>query len=717
VKDHGLAGAGGGSARFEAALTLLSGQDEKLVRDLAKQHTLKFYRFSKDATPLFDYTPDYRVRTEGIEAPATRPTTGPATNPATLPATPGRDAVAPMLANLAPDGQATQILASLRTVIEGLQGQRLAGVVVLSDGRDVPTEAMAEALTAIKNLGVKVYPVALGADKQPQNLTVESVSVQEAAFVKDIVSVRAKVRGMGYPAGHPASVVLKARDPKTRQERILLKADGKEARETFNVGGEAAQEVEVTFRPMEEGKLELVVEVTKQPGEVDEEDNRLPAQIEIMNARISVLYVDGYPRWEYRYIKNGLIRDATVDVSCLLFSADVGFAQEGDKPITRFPESMSEMREYDVILFGDVDPRQFTDKQLQDVAQFVAEKAGGFGMIAGPKWSPWAFKNTPIESLLPVFVDRDFDPAADTGNITVGWRPVLTKEGENSTIFRFFEDKERTGRFLKEEIQPLFWYAKGVGAKPGVGEVYAEHPHDTRKDGRKAPLLVLGRFGAGRTLFSGIDDSWRWRFYTGESVFDTYWVQQLRYLARSKKLGQRGIILASLRPSYEIGEQVQVSLRVLDAELLQQLPEQIGVTVVDAAGNPVRNESMVRQEGQADYYVASWTADSVGQFTLRVPALAGREGAEQAIAVKVPRLELSQPAVDRTLLSRIASETNGELVEYDQARGRLPMLLTSAAKIVPVDTHQRLWDAPLAMVIFVLLITLEWVLRKVYGML
>ena len=89
----------------------------------------------------------------------------------------------------------------------------------------------------------------------------------------------------------------------------------------------------------------------------------------------------------------------------------------------------------------------------------------------------------------------------------------------------------------------------------------------------------------------------------------------------------------------------------------------------------------------------------------------------QPIAVKVPRLELSQPAVDRTLLSRIASETNGELVAYEEARGKLPVLLTSAAKIVPVDTHQRLWDAPLAMVIFVLLITLEWVLRKVYGML
>src|SRR5207248_443773 len=173
------------------------------------------------------------------------------------------------------------------------------------------------------------------------------------------------------------------------------------------------------------------------------------------------------------------------------------------------------------------------------------------------------------------------------GTITEGWRPVLTRDGASSTIFRFFERKEVNAKFLKDEIQPLFWFCKGVTLKPGAGEVYAEHPFDTGPDGRKAPILVLGRFGAGRTLFSAIDDSWRWRFYTGESIFDTYWIQQLRYLARAKKLGQRRIILSSLRPAYEVGEQIQISLRVLDPDLQQQLPEQISVTIVDSGDTPI----------------------------------------------------------------------------------------------------------------------------------
>src|SRR5437762_3422013 len=151
--------------------------------------------------------------------------------------------------------------------------------------------------------------------------------------------------------------------------------------------------------------------------------------------------------------------------------------------------------------------------------------------------------------------------------------------------------------------------------KPGTGKVYATHPTETSPDGRKAPLLVLGRYGAGRTLFSAIDDSWRWRFYTGESVFDTYWVQQIRYLARSKKLGQRRITFTSARPTYEIGEQVRATLRILDPQLIQQLPEQLRVEITDAQGQVLGHETLMRQEGQADLYVASFPADRVGQFT------------------------------------------------------------------------------------------------------
>jgi hypothetical protein len=265
-----------------------------------------------------------------------------------------------------------------------------------------------------------------------------------------------------------------------------------------------------------------------------------------------------------------------------------------------------------------------------------------------------------------------------------------------------------------------------------VGEVLAEHPIQTDANGRKAPILVFGHFGGGRTLFSAIDDSWRWRFYTGESVFDTYWVQQLRYLARSKKLGQRRVTLVSSRPEYELGQQVRATLRILDPQILPQLPEQIRVQITDGDGRVIRQEMMIRQEGSPDTYELSFTADRAGRFVVKLPAVAGGvEPIDLPVAVSVPKLELAEPEVNRVALSQLASETRDlvdegkllgveaapALIEPAVAKVQLPKLLTSAARVRLIETPQPLWDAPLAMILFVFLITGEWLLRKVYGML
>ncbi len=671
VRDAGKAADGRPLSRLEAVEQVLSNGDRSLLKELSAKHQIRLYRFDSDKQPI----------------------------------------TAAELKKLEPTGQHTQILPALRNVLADLQGQRVAGVVILTDGRETPATSVNEQLAAVKDYGVKVYPIAVGSEKAPTDIAIDSISVQDSAFVGDIVNIRAMVRGTGYEPGHQVALLVK--DKKTGR---ILTVPGQPDETKVALPADGQVEAEVQFKADEAGPLDVVVEAVKQPGEIDDQDNSRGAQIDVMDARISVLYVDGYPRWEYRYLKNEMIRDKTIDVSCLLTSADPGFIQEGNKPIRRFPESIEEMMDYDVVLFGDVDPRQFSDAQLQLVADFVSRRGGGFGMIAGPRWSPQAYKNTPIEALLPVSISGvQTDAAPET--ITQGFRPLLTRLGESSSIFRFFANRRENDKYLADGLQPLFWYCKGVMAKPGVGEVYATHPTDTGPDGHKAPLLVLGRYGAGRTLFSAFDDSWRWRFYTGESVFDTYWVQQIRYLARSKKLGQRRIMFTSMQPSYQLGDQVRLNLRIMDPQLIQQLPDQIRVEITDSDGQVIRYATLIRQEGQPELYVASFAADRLGQFTVRLPSIAGEvKEQELPVSVAVPRLELAQPQVDRTFMTRLASDTYGRVVDLNQAPKVLPDMIQSAARVIPIETTRPLWNAPLALAIFVLLITGEWVGRKIFGM-
>jgi hypothetical protein len=690
-------------SRLGAVQDLFAAHGGELLRTLAMTHDLRVYRFDRDAQPVADMA------------------TPPAGSTAPADATVATTAALKAIARLTPDGDSTQVLPSILTVLQDLRARHVAGVVLLTDGRDTPARDIGGGLDALRDFGVKVFPVAVGSDQQPRNIQVQGMQVDDVAFRGDVVNVRATVRATGYEPNHAVRVVLK--DGKTGAP--LPDVDGHPAERTIHVADDRPVVVELQWKTADTGARDVAVEAVPQPGEIDPSDNRRDAAVSVVDAKVNVLLVDGYPRWEYRYLRNALLRDKTMAVSCLLASSGPGFLPDGNKPLPsasanlpgHFPTTIEQLMEYDVLILGDVDPQYFSDAQLQLINEFVS-RGGGFEMVAGNRFAPRAYRDTPIEPVLPVSIPpSDAAMAIPVVSSSSGFRPVVTPAGAATGIFRFFADPAQNGRYLTTDLRPIFWYARGITPKPGVGEVLAERPADPGSGGHPAPILVAGRFG-GRTLFSAIDESWRWRFYTGESVFDTYWVQQVRYLARGRKVGQRRLSLSADQPAYELGGQVRLTLDVVDPALLRQLPEHIRATVDDRNGKPTRVVDLVRQEGAGDgRYVASFVPDRVGKFTVHMPAaLVGGEATEAPLDVTLPQMELNDPRVDRVQLSRLASETLGRPIEWADAAAEMERI-PSAAKRVPVVTSRPLWNAPLTMALFVLLLGSEWAGRKIYGML
>jgi uncharacterized membrane protein len=694
-------------ARLSAAVNLLTDQDGKLLRKLASMHAIRIFDFSRGAHQIASVDgPDDSGETKNSEGSIQQAISA--------------------LRDLQPVGEQTQVVSSLRSVLEELQGQRVAGVVLLTDGRETPSAALPEAVDAVHSFGVNIVPVPVGSDRMPRNVVVESVSYEPSGFVDDITNFKVTLRATGFEPNHPIVLALKreiTQDGRTIRVPVLNDF-GRPITTTVYAADDRPFDAELQYKPTaaDMPTAHLIVEAEKEEGELPDTENFRKVQLAVLDDKITLLYVDGYPRWDYRYLKNAMLRDKTVKISCLLTSADPTFRQEGsDDPsreggswaITAFPTSMDQLQDYDVVILGDVDPRQFTDEQLQMISDFVSKKGGGFAMVAGPRWSPQAFRNTPIEPVLPVIISHVETDDSDS-EITEGFRPVLTKAGTESSIFRFFADEAANQEYLKNHLQELFWYCRGLIVKPGVGIVLAEHPSDLGPDNRKAPIFVIGRFGAGRTIFSAIDDSWRWRFYTGESIFNTYWVQQLRYLARGRKLGERKLTFTSEQDSYELGKQVRLQVRLLSADLMQQTSGPITAQIVDdSTGTAVRQVELNRLAKSPDELEGSFTADRAGQFSAKLPELGG---VEESVSynVQVPQLELDEPQVDLPALSRLAAEAP---LPLSAAAAKLPGLLPSAAKIIPIDSSQPLWNAPLAMLIFAVLILSEWIIRKMLGML
>src|SRR5262249_25970781 len=161
----------------------------------------------------------------------------------------------------------------------------------------------------------------------------------------------------------------------------------------------------------EPGEKTFVVEAQEQDDEVKPAtNNRLERLVHVRDAKlIKVLYVEGYARYEYRFIKHLLERESTkdrrnktIDLRVLLLDADDEYASEDRSALADFP-TRDELNGYDVVLLGDVDPRspKFGEKNLAALADFVRERGGGLLFIAGERFSPHAFRNTPLQDVLP----------------------------------------------------------------------------------------------------------------------------------------------------------------------------------------------------------------------------------------------------------------------------------------------------------------------------
>ncbi len=333
--------------------------------------------------------------------------------------------LAPMIDSLkqqTPNGESTDVPTVVQEILQTTQGERISAVVLLTDGQTTEKGSRLDhAIAAAQRSSAKIFALPLGQAEEPFDLKLDTVQLSENTFVRDPVAVKVHVSGTGIDQATPAKLTLYR-----KQGEALSALTSKD----FILDPSKKQmEIELIFKPEKTNhekaeKFDLLarIEPVGTAEELTKSNNDLAASTNVLDAQINALYVDGYPRWEFRYLKNELIRERTVNVSSLLLSADEGFAQDADPAIekdgrllfpgavTRFPETADELSKYDILFIGDVDPTYFSLTQQKLIIDFVGN-GGGIGWIAGPGWNPEAYKDTPLGVLLPIIPD-ELDPRA-----------------------------------------------------------------------------------------------------------------------------------------------------------------------------------------------------------------------------------------------------------------------------------------------------------------
>jgi len=606
-----------------------------------------------------------------------------------------------------PGGRRTNLGAALEHALRRAAARPLSGVVVLSDGRsgDEPSRSALRALQADR---APVHVVPLGSAEPVGDVAIARIDAPDAAFVEDLTPIRVRVERLGAGDGGAVARLVDERTGITLDEQRI------EAGALDEAGGAS---VTLTHRASDPGERAWRVEIEAEGADLIAGNNAGVFGIELIDRPLRVLYIDGYPRWEQRYLKNLLLREDSIDSTNLILTPDRAPSQESDTEIASLPDSPERWAEYDVVILGDVQADVFTTAQLEDLREHVATRGGGLLWIGGEGATPESWWATPLADLLPFSrgqASAASEPALVRPEPLAEQLGVLLLGGLDSTWPAELASAQTGWSLLRwrQIVDP-------AGLKPTAETIASAAPlggGDRPDLEARTPLVMSMRYGAGRALYVATDEIWRWRYGRGELLFERFWLQLVRLLGRDSV--SRSGVAASLaaEPSRAtIDQPVRIALELLDQSLVELGLGRAEVTIEreDAGLEEGRTELTLRAEDEEGrFFATTWLPTRAGTYLVRTtaPSLAGL-GLETQVEVSLADDELRRPETDHELLARLSERTGGQVLT--------PATLASVESILPnrrvrsvTETSEALWDTPLALLAVLVLLTGEWVGRR-----
>jgi len=590
--------------------------------------------------------------------------------------------------------QATRLGTAIAEAVSRYSGQSIAGVVVLTDGASNEGLEPLEVARRMGERGVPICSVGLGLP-DPPDVRIRGLVVQNTVFYKDKVPVRFQIDSTGYA---------------NRTVEVTASLDGSEVDRKLVVLTDKPQFEELSFVPEEKtGSLNLEVTISSLAGETTTGNNRLERALRVIDDKIKVLYVEGKPRWEYRYLRAVLLRDHRLDVKFLMTQGDRDLAKASARYLAHFPEAAAEAFVFDLVILGDVPESYFTPTQLDRIEELVRERGGSLLLLAGHHHALAGYIGTRIEPILPVRVQ----PA--------GWESVdgmvhvmPTPEGKESFVTRLEVPDEKNAA-LWALVKPLYRVPVLAGAKPAATVLATLSDAPRRPE--PYPLIAWQRYGSGRSLFVGTDQLWRLRFKRGDKYHARFWGQAIQFLTLARLLGEnKRIHLEADRKDLRTGDRVQIY-----ANALNEAYEPVNAPFYNVFVEHLESKTetaMVRLEPVQDVpglFQGFFTPEQEGRYRLRTaPALQAVANTVELHVVTTP-LEQMEPAMQLQTLRKMAELSGGRYFSIRDLP-ELPDAIEGERQATVVRREKELWDLPVIFLVLLCCAGTEWFLRRRYDL-
>lgn len=576
------------------------------------------------------------------------------------------------------------------------QHEGLRAVVLISDGDWNTGKPPLGAATLLRMKNVPVFSIPVGGTTRQPDLDLSRVDMPAFAVSGKPLRIPLVIHS-SMPREQPVDVILMAGEEELARKQVVL-------------APMAAFQDSLLWTPREEGEKTLTVRIPTLDSESRKDNNEVSTTVLIRKEQLKVLLIESFPRWEYRYLRNALVRDPGVKVNCLLFHPDQIGMGGGEGYLAAFP-SDQDLVGYDVVFLGDigVGDGQLTAEQCERLVRLVSQQASGLVFLPGMRGRHFSLLETKLGDLYPVILDES-QPR--------GWgSPVpgqfqLTELGNRSLLTKLEDDEDENQR-VWESLPGFQWYAPVVRAKAGT-EVLATHASETSDSGR-VPLIATKTFGAGKVLFMGTDGAWRWREGVEDKYHYRFWGQVARWMAYQRNMAQGERMRLFYSPDRPLVDEVIT----LNANVMSQggEPLQEATVVVQFIGPGGQTDSVRLNPAGAE----SWGLFS-GQFTPRkagdykVVLNCSETGEEIKTGISIRgglREKVGEPARP-DVLDEISRMTRGIVVSPPEI-GRVLDRLRAMPDAEPVEIRVRLWAHWATMALMVALLSAFWAGRKMTG--
>ena len=631
------------------------------------------------------------------------------------------DGLAPAkIDGLAADARRTDLSGALAAVRERYRGQRVAGIVVVSDGGDTGAGQAGGAGRAGGSGaggsggeagGPPVFTVGIGSPDGPRDREVLGITAGDPRLDHSTVDLHVTAVSSGF-GRTPFSLRVLANGQVLDTRRLVPPADGSPIDQVFTVSPDSLNATVYT------------AEIPRDEAETVGENNSRSVLVSPAGRKRRVLLVEGAPGFEHSFMARALSGDPGLDVDSVTRKGknadgqDTFFVQAGggrSPTLTLgFPATREQLFVYDALVIANVEGEFFSRAQLKMVADFVAERGGGLLVLGGRSFAQRGLSGTPLEDVLPVELnDRRgglVHALRAAGDMPAHNRLMLTPEGEAHPIMRIGGSPDET-RKMWSALPALAASAPLGGPRPGATILALT----TAPGGGVFPVVAVQRYGQGRSMVFAGEASWRWKMMVASTdrSYELFWRQSARWLSSTAPEP----VAIGVPDTPEPGDAIAIDVDAKDAAFAPVPDATIDATLT-LPGGATQPIKLRHADAAGGRYTAALGPEQPGLYRIHAEARRGATilgAADRWMYVGGADREFADPRLNEGFLRRVARHSGGRYVRAAEA-SKVASWLQATVPQNAAPERRDLWHEPWAFALIIVLLSTEWILRRRWGL-